>query len=300
MNARRPFLQRALVSLLVPLATSDTAAYAIANGSSAPAAQLSANGHAAEVRYLQHSGWLVQTPAYAFVFDYVGSLPGVPELPGGIAPRASDFGDRTVIVFITHAHEDHYSPEVFTWAAQRPAIQYVVGWPLEDRKERIHVMRPREDWSSGGVRIRTTGSTDEGVGFLVEAEGFSIYHAGDHALWIDAVTQLFLDEIAWLKTKQSAIDLAFFPVATGGCEPRSSIWKGVETAARELSPRVLFSMHVSCVTSLSLYEEFRAKVAPQLLATQVVAPTERGQRFLYAGGKVSSVQPDRPQQPARR
>ena len=35
----------------------------------------------------------------------------------------------------------------------------------------------------GAVRIRTLKSTDEGVAFLVEAEGKSIYHAGDLNWW---------------------------------------------------------------------------------------------------------------------
>jgi hypothetical protein len=51
--------------------------------------------------------------AHLLIFDYVGSFPDVPPLPDGVAPDPREFGDRRVVVFITHSHSDHYSPEVF-------------------------------------------------------------------------------------------------------------------------------------------------------------------------------------------
>ena len=40
------------------------------------AAGVPAAGVTAELRYLQHSGWLVQTASHVLVFDYVEAIPG--------------------------------------------------------------------------------------------------------------------------------------------------------------------------------------------------------------------------------
>jgi L-ascorbate metabolism protein UlaG (beta-lactamase superfamily) len=242
----------------------------------------------AEMRYLQNSGWLLLTAGHVLVFDYVpsmGSVDGVEELPAGLAPAFDSYGDRRVVVFVTHGHADHYSPRVFEWAARHPSIDYVLGSPLPNQPQSARVMAPHEDWSSGGLRVRTTGSTDEGVGFLVTVDGITVFHAGDHARWSDSSAAAFDAEIQWLKTQGAAIDLAFFPIATGfACEPRPSIWKGVRTAVLELRPRVLVPMHVRCASRISLYEQFRQEVGPQLPGTQVVAPAARGEWFRYEGG----------------
>ncbi len=259
----------------------------------------------AEVRYLQNSGWLVLTPGHVLIFDYVESVDsasGVEALPLEMAPAFNDHGDRRVVVFVTHSHADHYSPSVFEWRAKHPGIQYVLGSPLAVQGKTTRVMTPHEDWSSGGLRVRTTGY--EGVGFLVTVDGITIFHAGDLALWSDSSTEAFEREIQWLKTQGTSIDLAFSPIATAfACEPRPSIWKGVKTASLELHPRVLIPMHVRCASQLSLYERFRREVSPQLGATQVVAPSARGEWFRYETGVLrrtsSQVQPNKRMQLTR-
>jgi len=244
---------------------------------------------AADMRYLLNSGWLVVTQRHVLIFDYVesvGSASGTETLARGLAPALEDYGDRRVVVFVTHAHPDHFSPAVFEWGAKR-AIQYVVGSPVPAPPQSVRVMKPHEDWSSGGLRVRTTGSTDEGVGFLVEADGIIVFHAGDHALWDDSIAALYDAEIQWLKSQGASIDVARFPIATGfACEPRPSIWKGVLDAARQLRPRVLVPMHVRCASQLSLYDRFREEISPQLTGTQIVAPSASGEWFRYQTGKL--------------
>jgi len=151
-------------------------------------------------------------------------------------------------------------------------------------------MKPHESWSPGDLVVATTGSTDEGVGFLVTVDGLTLYHAGDHARWADEDAKAFEAEIRWLKSGPSAIDLAFFPIATGAaCDPRPSIWQGVRFAALELKPRVLIPMHVQCVDKLYLYEQFRSAVRAEVGATSVVAPTLVGERFHYEGGELTRL-----------
>jgi L-ascorbate metabolism protein UlaG (beta-lactamase superfamily) len=217
------------------------------------------------------------------VFDYVESLPNA-QLPDDLRLTADSFDARHVVVFVSHSHADHFSPAIGEWAHVRPDIQYVLGSPV-GHLPGAKLMQPHETWSSDGVVVRTTASTDEGVGFLVSVDGLTVYHAGDHAEWSEADEPEFMAEIRWLKRLRQPIDVAFFPIATGAsCEPRASIWQGVRAAALELAPRVLVPMHVGCPAKLDLYERFRAEVGPQLPATQVVAPRRRGESFVYEAG----------------
>jgi L-ascorbate metabolism protein UlaG (beta-lactamase superfamily) len=242
------------------------------------------------VRYLQHSGWLVRTAGHVLVFDYVPTIPGVRPLPAGVAPGPRDFAERQVVVFVTHVHRDHYSPAVFEWAAEHPGVQYVLGWPLTGRSEAIQTLGPHEEWSAGGLHVWTSGSTDDGVGFLVRVDGLTVFHAGDLALWSEPLRDAFTAEIHWLKERAGVLDLAFLPLATvQPCEWRTSIVSGIELAERELTPRVLVPMHIRRPADFGLYERLRAELGPRLRGTQVVAPTARGERFRYAAGRLARV-----------
>lgn len=255
-----------------------------------PAVGASSFAATADMRYLLNSGWLVLTRDHVLIFDYVESIDsasGSETLPRALAPAFDSFGDRRIVVFVSHSHADHYSASVFEWGKQA-AIQYVVGSPLPGQAQGARVMNAHEDWSSGGLRVRTTGSTDQGVGFLVTVDGITVFHAGDHALWSDSSTERFEAEIQWLESQGASIDVAFFPIATGfACEPRPSIWKGVLSATKQISPRVLVPMHVRCTSQLSLYERFREEISPQLTGTQVVAPSASGEWFRYEAGILS-------------
>ena len=255
----------------------------------AAAAGTPAAGVTAELRYLQHSGWLVKTASHVLVFDYVEDIPGGTPLSAAAALKPEDLDGRSAVVFVSHGHVDHYSPAIAEWARHQPTIRYVVGWP-DSHLPGAHVMKPRETWSPGDLMVTTTGSTDEGVGFLVTVDGLTLYHAGDHARWADEDAKAFEAEIRWLKSRPFAIDLAFFPIATGAaCDPRPSIWQGVRFAALELKPRVLIPMHVQCLDKLDIYERFRSSVQQDLDATVVVAPTRMGERFHYEAGRLSRV-----------
>jgi L-ascorbate metabolism protein UlaG (beta-lactamase superfamily) len=241
----------------------------------------------AELQYLQHSAWLVKTSRHTLVFDYVESVPPSTQLPSDLRLSGESFDDRPVVVFISHGHPDHFFPSIGSWALKRPDIQFVVGWPRANVAG-AKVIQPHETWSSGGLTVKATGSTDEGVGFLVTVDGLTILHAGDHARWSEADEHAFMAEIRWLKAQDQPIDLAFFPIATGAtCDPRPSIWEGVRAAALELAPRVLVPMHVACSDRLDLYERFKKEMGAALPNTEIVAPTQFGEHFHYQAGRMA-------------
>lgn len=243
----------------------------------------------AEVQYLQHSGWIVRTAEHVLVFDYVENLPSGVPLPAALRLSAESFDRRRVIVFVSHAHADHLSPVIAAWFQKRPDIQYVLGSP-EGLLPGAKVMRPRETWQSGEVVVSTTGSTDQGVGFLVTVDGVTLYHAGDLARWSESDDQAFMNEIRWLEEREQPIDIAFLPIATGAaCDPRPSIWDGVRAAASLLAPRILMPMHVGCADRLDLYARFREEIGSQLPRTKVVSPSRLGESFRYQAGTMAAA-----------
>lgn len=242
----------------------------------------------ADLQYLQHSGWIVRTANHVLVFDYVERLPSGAELAASLLLGAQAFDERRVVVFVSHGHADHFDPTVFEWSQERPDIEYVLG-SLDVERPGVTSMQPREKWSSGGLVVRTTGSTDQGVGFLVAVDGLVLFHAGDHAIWTEIDREAFIAEIQWLRNSGPPIDVALFAIATGAaCDPRPSIWEGVRDAALLLAPRVLIPMHVGCPDRLNLYGRFRAEVEGQLPATQVFSPKRLGEAVRYADGKVEA------------
>ena len=126
-----------------------------------------------QITFLGHCGFAVDTGPHILLFDYC---------PRRLKPRAEALlpgllAGRQPLVFVSHGHGDHYSPD---------------------------------------IRLRTFPSTDEGVAFLLEIDGQTIYHAGDLNWWywpgepdpwnpdMEQAFRLQADRIA-----QIPIDLAF-------------------------------------------------------------------------------------------
>lgn len=130
-----------------------------------------------KVTYIGHSGFLVELEGALFLFDYYqGEILALPE-------------EKRLYVFASHRHKDHFNPEIFALAKRHPDVQYVLSrdiW-LSQVPEELHgqtvQLKPRAAWADLLVEVETLKSTDEGVAFLVRAEGKTIYHAGDLNHW---------------------------------------------------------------------------------------------------------------------
>ena len=134
------------------------------------------------VTYLNHSGFFVELDTVCLLFDYWrGHLPE--PVPG-----------KALLAFASHAHHDHFNSEIFAYAARWQQSLVVLGNDIRlsaKRKEALDItdeaflrLGPDRDETALGVRIRTLRSTDSGVAFLVDADGKTIYHAGDLNLWL--------------------------------------------------------------------------------------------------------------------
>lgn len=128
--------------------------------------------------FLDHSGFLVELPSVTLLFDWwKGQLPPLRQ-------------DVPLLVFSSHWHEDHFSPEIFSLDAEA----FLLGELSPDWLRRKGVADAQIEKSislSGydtasplpGVTVETLPSTDEGVAFLVTADGTTVFHAGDLNWW---------------------------------------------------------------------------------------------------------------------
>ncbi len=130
-----------------------------------------------QITYIGHSSFLVELKETLLLFDYYeGSLPKFPH-------------GKRLYVFASHRHPDHFNPEIFSLSQETESIFFILSddiWECRVPKElRAHTVRlkPNESYSPENITVRTFKSTDEGVAFLVECEGKTIYHAGDLNDW---------------------------------------------------------------------------------------------------------------------
>ena len=125
-----------------------------------------------KVTFLAHSGFLVELSHVDLLFDYIG----------GTLPPA---GDRPLLVFASHRHADHFSPEIFALADGRRDVRFILGHdiPEQNHPECIYVEGNEMLSPLPGVLVETLPSTDEGVAFLVTAGTQTIFHAGDLNWW---------------------------------------------------------------------------------------------------------------------
>ena len=147
-----------------------------------------------KVTYIGHSGFLVEAGSVNLLFDYSGGeIPKLePEVP--------------FVVLVSHAHKDHFNPDIFTLALQYPNIKYILSndvYLSEKLKKEYHItedflekyitfvpaglkriVQLSDNEEGAYLTLETIKSTDQGVAFVVDIAGKRIYHAGDLNCWV--------------------------------------------------------------------------------------------------------------------
>jgi len=137
------------------------------------------------VTFIDHSGFLVELPSVTLLFDWQdGTLPALRE-------------DVPLAVFASHHHPDHFNPQIFALDDGKRNVRFLLGkdiklshhnrakWKLSrgtEAKLRLMAGGDTEE-PFPGVTVESFPSTDEGVAFLVTADGLTVYHAGDLNWW---------------------------------------------------------------------------------------------------------------------
>lgn len=224
-----------------------------------------------KITYIHHSGFLAETNQALLLFDFVG----------GILPPLDPA--KTLVVFVSHRHEDHFNPDIFTLADSHPHTVYVLSDDIwqnrvpEKHFSRTHFIDPGQMIhlaEGGGILIRAFRSTDEGVAFLVEAGGKTIYHAGDLNDW-----QWNGESLSWNHTMKANYQKELEAIHSLGIIPDAAMvpldgrqedlfYLGLHEFMCQVGAGMVFPMHfwndfsvIDRLKSLECSDSYRDKIA---------------------------------------
>lgn len=206
-----------------------------------------------KITHIGHCGFMVELAQEILIFDYYrGEIPPI------------DW-KKQVYFFSSHVHADHFNMHIFSVQPDEQAVSapiYILSDDIRKKYnrryfekqgvtdevyERIRFIKAHEDIRIGDIRIRTLDSTDQGVAFLVEASGKTLYHAGDLNWWSwegepeDAESKMeekFRGEIA--KLAGIPIDVAFMTL--DGRQEERFYW-GFDFFMRHTDTKLVYPMH---------------------------------------------------------
>ncbi len=195
--------------------------------------------------YLNHSGWAVKTKDHLLVFDYFQRLddPNYATINNGRI-NTDEIAGQNVMVFVSHTHGDHYSRDIFEWDKSIKDIDYVLGFETVAYDDYVYIP-PRGDKTIDNVKITAISSTDSGEGFMVEVDGLTICHPGDHAQRYQEGDPEFSDEIDFLAKKYNDIDIAFVPITGCGFRDKAALFSGNDYLVESFNPKMVLPMHGS-------------------------------------------------------
>lgn len=236
-----------------------------------------------KITYLGHSGFLVETGEYYLLFDYyTGKLPV-------FSP------EKSLTVFVSHSHQDHYNKAIFGIDSGHFPITYVLSKDIR-RKQAEELMKKENrllfvkaheicELYGGQMRIETLRSTDAGVAYIITLTGKDgktcrIYHAGDLNLWKwegeskahnNNMEANYRREMELLKGQH--FDAAFVPL-----DPRLEqfAFDGMDIFLEKASAAALFPMHFWKQPEI-IREYMRAR--PQ--ATNLIMLKEEGRTYTF-------------------
>lgn len=237
-----------------------------------------------KITHIYHSGFSIEMERSFLIFDwYKGNLADIP-------------AGKQVFVFVSHGHADHYSEKIWTLRRRCPGVRYIIDDGIPDVAAAEDVCRVssgrvysdkdlRLNGTAGNsnisenirsrekhIAIHTYRSTDEGVAFLVEIEGFRIFHAGDLNVWFwydepmkdnlqsEADCRAELRKLSEDLGHQPA-DAAFWPL-----DPRlkEEAPKGLADFMKIVDAKIVFPMHYgSCKDEAEAYLD-DSRLAPYI------------------------------------
>lgn len=131
---------------------------------------------------------------------------------------------KTLYVFASHAHADHFNPEVLNWKKQKTEIRYIFSADIKESAPNADAvfLNKHDNYKDENLSVNAFGSTDIGVSFLVEFAGKKIFHAGDLNNWhwkaesseeeSKEAQAKYLEEVLDISIYTNKIDLCFFPL----------------------------------------------------------------------------------------
>lgn len=137
-----------------------------------------------KITYIYHSGFSVELDTCVLLFDYYKGE--IPQWDAG----------KKIYIFASHKHQDHFRLKIFDLAKKYPKIHFFLSNDIKlNRKylerngidpsviDKITNVGKNKSVSFDDLEIETLRSTDAGVAYIIRAEEYCFYHAGDLNWW---------------------------------------------------------------------------------------------------------------------
>ena len=240
----------------------------------------------AYIWYLRHSGWALKTRSALLVFDYWDNdTPPDEKLLTNGHIQPGELKDIPTYVFVSHDHGDHFDRQILDWRSDIPGITYVFGFETQG-EEGIISLSPHVQQKIGPLTVTTIQSNDAGVGFAVEIDGLTVFHAADHSNnTLDMEENDFYPEIDFLAEKGIQPDISFFLNMYGcGSSNPEAFQKGIFYAVDKLKIKSVLPMHGA--DKEWVYQNLADGVYQNNIKVDVGAAVNPGDRFFFSKGSL--------------
>jgi len=236
----------------------------------------------AKVWFLGHSAWAVKTQNHFLVFDYFCNTWDRKAddsclASGCIIP--AQIQDQNVTVFSTHSHGDHYDARIFNWKEVIPDIEYVLCWNQNTDGNEYTMIPVHEEKQVEDMNIYVHHATDLGGGYLIEVDGLTLLHMGDHANGEDGLMTAFTDEIDIINNRTDEIDILFGGIRGCSLGEPEQVKKGIYYTLETLHPKLFVPMHGGAHTFA--YKEFVETAKADGIEGEMKYVIHKGDRFKY-------------------
>lgn len=191
------------------------------------------------IKHLSHSGFLIENQDNYLLFDPISDF-SIPK----------DY--KTLVVFSSHSHHDHFSPQYFQNYYSDERAHFVFSKDIESKIntsaiKNLHIMKNYEKFQIENTKIESFGSTDMGNSYVVHFCGDTFFHSGDLNWWhwkrmneeeLKIEERDFKREVDQIKGQ--AVDYAFIPV-----DPRleEHAYLTINYFIEAIKPKVVIPMH---------------------------------------------------------
>ncbi|MCB9018077.1 MAG: MBL fold metallo-hydrolase [Prevotellaceae bacterium] len=181
------------------------------------------DGGSPHLTYIYHSGFAIETTRCLILIDYWEDT--INNVQGWVHSKFLT-SPKVRYILSSHAHHDHFNPQILRWKREHPDIQYIFSKDILNaglvQADDAIFLQKGESFQDENILIQAFGSTDIGISFVLETEERKIFHAGDFNNWhwdeesteeeIRLAETSFLRKLKILAKAYPTFDLVLFPV----------------------------------------------------------------------------------------